>query len=125
VATITSCASSSQYSPRYGCENVFDGLASDWATYFQGVDSWIRLYFDELTVINTIEYVNRGAAVEANKDITLLFSDGSTQTVTDISITGSSIHTFTDVTTTSVEITVDKVWSTWNNGAREITFSYV
>merc|ERR1712238_422718 len=101
--------------------------ASDWATYGTTVGQWIRLYFDEPTVINTIEYVNRGA-VEANKEITLLFSDGSTQTVTGISITGSSIHTFTDVTTTSVKITVDKVdkvWSAYQNGAREISFTKV
>ena len=57
--------------------------------------------------------------------LTLRFSDGSTQSVSGISQDESSTHTFADVSTTSVMVTVTAVWGTANNGAEEITFSYV
>merc|ERR1712008_187397 len=136
IATSTSCTASSEYDARHGCENTYDGQMSGqgsrndagkaWATKGEGEGSWIKLNFDRLTTINTMEYYNRDAFRnnEANTDVSLLFSDGSTQIVNGISQNDSSTHMFSAVSTTSVKITVTGVHGTVNNGAEEIIFSY-
>ena len=80
--------------------------------------------FASQTTINTMKYTNRGTS-DANKKVQLEFSDGSTVVVDDITSSAVvSTHRFPSVSTSSVKITVIETYTTSNNGAREITFSF-
>ena len=74
--------------------------------------------------VTGFEYQNR-AAVEANKGVTLTFSQGSAQTFT-LSDTSLASYTLSPAqATTSVKIMVDSHYTKANNGAKIITFNGV
>ena len=95
-AKILNCTASSVYSSDFLCMNVANGkLAAraskadkqiSWASLHQGVGAFIRLNFAERTQINYMKYANRDSwgphGQEANKLVTLQFSDGSAQNIT-------------------------------------------
>ena len=136
---INACTASSIYSEQYHCENVFDGATSDlgsgademtaWATQGEGVGSWIELSFASPQNINAMKYANRDAFAasgqEANKQVRLDFSDGSSATVDLLPVENENFdhyYSFPSVVTSSVRITVLTVYGTVNNGAEEIAF---
>jgi hypothetical protein len=67
-------------------------------------------------------YSNRGAAVERNKNVLLAFSNGLTESVRLTNDDDLSTFDFDAHVTTFVRITVDTVYTTYNNGAGEIEF---
>ena len=77
-----------------------------------------------------MKYANRDAhgtqGEEANRQVTLSFSDGTSQSIELIDPSNADDwqeeYNFDSVTTTFVRITVDTVWTTFNNGAEEIAF---
>ena len=119
---VASCDASSEYSSSFACENVLDGMDNTaWATSQQGIGSWIEFTFETEFVITQMFYKNRANELEANKQIQLEFSDGTTQ----------NIHLNTDETTAdifntngvnSIRLTVLDVYNTINNGAKRIEF---
>ena len=76
--------------------------------------------FDGEHTIGKMVYLNRHES-EANKDLTLTFSDGSTQTVT-VAQDSTSEHDLTPVTTSFVKIDVTSHYTKVNNGAHRIDF---
>jgi phage baseplate assembly protein gpV len=121
---VKSCTSSSQFSADWSCENALDESTSTaWATSGEGVGSWIEFEFNKSEYLQRMIYDNRDSVKGANKKVLLEFSDGTTQEFdldedeTTVELAGKQ--------TTSVKITVQEVYSTHNNGAKEITFERV
>ena len=118
----TACSSSSEYDSRYTCSKAFDGsVVTAWATKGEGVGSWIWLQLDGAYTLATMDYANRGGN-ERNKVVRLEFSDGSTQQVTLQNSAATARLILTPVSTTFVKIVVISVYSTYHNGANEISF---
>ena len=118
------CSASSEYaSPQHICENAFDSdQDSDWATQGEGVGSWIQSNFGAEYSVTRFEYRHR-AHDEDNRQITLSFSDGSTQSfVLQDNIRSIQSFAVSPVQTSFVRLTVDSVYETVNNGARQIIF---
>jgi len=123
---VPSCSASSEYSDAnlpagtYACTKAFDGsLSTAWATQGQGSGSWIKAELGNMYTVTAFKYQNR-AANEANKAITVSFSLGAPQTFT-LAQTGLDSHTLNPpVATSSVTITVDSAYTTFNNGALKI-----
>ena len=74
-----------------------------------------------------MKYANRDAfGEEANRQVTLSFSDGTSQSIELIDPTNADDwqeeYNFDSVRTTFVRITVDTVWNTGNNCPEEIAF---
>ena len=112
---------SSEHPGNYKCKNAFDGsTSSEWATQGEGSGSWIMATFAGCTQITAFKYQNR-AAIEANKNVTLTFSQGAAQTFT-MSETGLNTYAVSPQATTFVKITIDSHYTKVNNGARMITF---
>ena len=124
-APIVGCSASSKYpvGDDYNCSKAFDGnVHSDWATHGQGVGSWIKLDFAEPATISAMAYTNRWSTGERNRAVRLEFSDGSAQNVVLDNTNTPGYFRFKEVTTTYVKITVETVYASSNNGAREIAF---
>ena len=122
-AQIASCSASSEYSDQYHCEFVYDGITSSrgghadagttWATRGEGVGSWIELVFAAPQNLNTMKYANRDAygdgGQEANHQVRLDFSDGTSATVDLLPVENEDFdhyYSFPPVATSSVRITV-------------------
>jgi len=118
-----SCTASSEYpGGGYACERAFDtNPDADWATHGEGVGSWIQSNFGTAYRINRFEYRHR-APDEDNKDITLSFSDGTSQTFTLENRDDIQSFDIVPVPSSFVKLTVVSVYSTVNNGARQIRF---
>ena len=124
IATIVSCSASSEFSSDWGCSYAHDGIferTSEWATSGEGVGSWIQLNFDSSYTVHMIRYCNREDYREANKNLRLEFSDGSTTDLT-VPQEGCGSTYFQATTTTFARIVVESVYTTVNNGAQEIEF---
>ena len=115
-----SCSASSEY---FLCENAFDSdPESDWATQGEGVGSWIQSNFGAKYSVTRFEYRHR-AQNSDNRQITLSFSDGSTQSfVLQDDIRSIQSFAVSPVQTLFVRLTVDSVYEHVNNGARQIIF---
>ena len=95
---------------------------SDWATYREGAGSWIQSEFGATYRVARFEYRHRRHD-EDNRQITLSFSDGSSQTfILQDDVNDTQSFAVTPVQSSFVRITVDSVYETVNNGARQITF---
>ena len=120
-----SCSASSEYDNRFLCENAFDSDPdSEWVTRGEPVGSWIQSNFAigaEYSVTR-FEYSQR-IYDRDNRKITLSFSDGSTQSFV-LQDDVRSIQSFavSPVQTSFVRLTVDSVYESANNGARQIIF---
>jgi len=119
----TSCSASSEFlGGGYACERAFDDNSdTDWATQGEGVGSWIQSNFGTAYRIIRFEYRHR-AADEDNRDITLSFSDGTSQTFTLENRNDIQSFDIVPVQSSFVKLTVVSVYSTLNNGARQIRF---
>ena len=108
-----SCTASSEYpGGGYACERAFDtNPDSDWATNAEGVGSWIQSNFGTAYRIIRFEYRHR-AADEDNRDITLSFSDGTSQTFTLEEGDGIQSFAIVPVQSSFVNLTVDSEWRT-------------
>ena len=107
LVDIVSCSASSRYNADFDCLKAFDGnFGTAWATSGEGSGSWIKAEFGKTVSVNGFEYQNR-AANEANKDVTLSFSQGSAQMFT---LTQSTLASYTlspAQKTTFVTITIN------------------
>ena len=125
VVPSASCSASSEFrSGGYPCENAFDADPnSDWATDGEGVGSWIQSNFGAEYSVNRFEYNHRNPYNEDNRQITLSFSDGSSQAFV-LQNNSRDIQSFavSPVQTSFVRLMVDSVYETVNNGARQIIF---
>jgi len=123
VVPSRSCSASSEYSDDWLCENAFDSdPESGCATQGEGVGSWIQSEFGATYRVARFEYRHRILDAD-NRQITLLFSDGSSQTFTlQDDVNDMQSFAVTPVQSSFVRITVDSVHETLNNGAMEITF---
>ena len=121
-----SCSASTEHNDNYRCENAFDSDPdSEWATQGKGVGSWIQSNFAigaEYYSVTRFEYQHR-AGPEDNQQITLSFSDGSSQSFT-LQDNTNAVQSFviSPVQTSFVRLSVDSVYETLNNGARQIIF---
>ena len=121
-----SCSASSEYAyvdDRFHCESAFDSdPESDWATQGEGVGSWIQSNFGAKYSVTRFEYRHRAHNTD-NGQITLSFSDGSTQSFV-LQDDVRSIQSFvvSPVQTSFVRLTVESVYETVHNGARQIIF---
>ena len=126
VLPSTSCVASSQYAGPgggYGCEKAFDDVTdSSWATWNEGVGSWIRSDFGATYTISRFEYRHRSTPIEYNRGITLSFSDGTSQTFTLENREDIQSFAIVPVQSSFVNLTVVSVYGTINNGARQIRF---
>ena len=120
-----SCTASSGHNYGHPCERAFDANPdSDWATQGEGVGSWIQSEFGATYRVARFEHRHRIHS-EDNRQITLSFSDGTSQTFTledDVHVHDIQSLAVTPVQTSFVRITVDTVYETYNNGARMIVF---
>ena len=74
------CSASSEHSGTFTCDRAFDAdSGTDWATQGEGVGSWIQSDFGATYRVTRFEYQQRNGN-EDNRQITLSFSDGSSQT---------------------------------------------
>ena len=121
--SVTSCTASSKH-PDCNCDcmKAFDGLSTTvWASLGEGSGSWIQADFGQMVQVTGFSYQNR-AAVEANKGVTLTFSQGSAQTFTLSEASLASYVLSPAQATTFVKIMVDSHYTIYNNGAKIITF---
>ena len=118
-----SCSASSDSGGAFTCESAFDSdPESDWATRRQGVGSWIQSNFGAEYLVTRFEYRHR-IFNEDNRQITLSFSDGSTQSfVLQDDIRSIQPFAVSPGRTSFVRLTVDSVYETVDNGARQIIF---
>jgi len=120
-----SCTASSEHPPgsQFACENAFDAnTGTEWATQGEGAGSWIQSEFGATYRLTRFEYRHRNSN-EDNRQITLSFSDGSSQTFTlQDNVRGNQAFAVTPVQTTFVRITLDTVYEVINNGG-QITFT--
>ena len=81
---ITSCTSSSQYNEQFSCEKAYDndGHANvgEFATASES-GGWIQLNFDGQVTVGSMAFQQRWAEIDWATEVTLQFSDGSTQVV--------------------------------------------
>ena len=97
-----SCSASSEHSANYLCENAFDSdPESGWATQGEGAGSWIQSEFGLTYRVTRFEYRHR-ISNEDNRQITLSFSDGTSQTFT----LEDDVHDIQSFAVTPVQTTV-------------------
>ena len=118
---IDSCSASSIFDDSHTCEKAFDGdVNTNWATQGEGVNSWIEIKFRKTYRVTTMVYINRKEEFGENKKITLLYSDGTTESVdllkerTELTVSSSPVS--------SVRLTVTDVYGKVHNGAKQIEF---
>ncbi len=124
---VTSATASTKLSSDYQAMNAFnriwsDGPGKSWATKGEGIGSWIKAEFSRLYRVQEFKYMQRNSLSQANRMITLEFSDGSTQSFELVQNNAVLEFSLSTVITTSVKVTVDSVYGTINNGANEIEF---
>ena len=78
------CTASSEYNRDHPCSKVYDSnTGSSWATKNEGVGAWIDIQLPKYAQLSKIETRNRYRGRRSGKnfkDITLSFSDGTSQT---------------------------------------------
>ena len=137
--TITSCTASTDFIGHYSCEKAYDndGHAdlgeSSTAPEYGG---WIQLNFDGQVTIGSMAFQQRWAEVDWATEITLQFSDGSTQpvqleqdpSIRTYPITPARSTSFVKITFTTMKYPVGSAPPagldalTGNSGAKEIQF---
>ncbi|XP_048576191.1 uncharacterized protein LOC5508455 [Nematostella vectensis] len=128
-----SCVEATTPSP--DCNLTIDGRAESgnnvyewWAT--GGLGHFIKIQFAREFTIDTLRIMQRASAVEQNQKLLLEFSDGSS---TKVSLSknngvdynaaaGWDVRHIPRVSASWVKITVTAVYSTFNNGFKEIEF---
>jgi hypothetical protein len=113
----------------YGCEKAYDNAGQrdvgEFATASE-CGGWIEFNFESPVEIGKMNFQQRWAEVDWALDITLSFSDGTTQPVQLQQTPELTAYTLQPVTTDSVRITFDTMGpnagETCNNGAKEIQF---
>ncbi|GAB1601953.1 hypothetical protein Ahia01_000473900 [Argonauta hians] len=125
---------SSIYSNTTNCVEAIDGKLdhnSMWMSKTEGVGSWIKLGFSTFYLIKRARIMQHSSIHEQTKDIMMTFSDGSNQTFTLSENNGTSwkdeVAIWDDfhlkpVLTNTVNISVLSVYSSYNNGFRELEF---
>ncbi|CAI9737174.1 Hypothetical predicted protein [Octopus vulgaris] len=125
---------SSSYSNTTTCGEAIDGKLdhnSMWMSRSEGVGSWIKIGFSSFYLLKRTRIMQHSSAHEQSKDIMMAFSDGSTQMFTLSQNNGTSwkddlaiwdTFDLKPVLTNSVNITVLSVYSSYNNGFREVEF---
>ena len=94
---------------------------TDWATRGQGQNSWINIKFAGNFKITKFVYTNR-APNEANKKVVLTFQPANVRETVELEI-GTTEKVFSnEIIASSVKVYVTSTYSTFNNGAEEITF---
>ena len=128
IATISSasCSASSLYSASFPCTHAFDtSTTTQWATKGEAAGSWIETKFPEMYVVTKFEFMQRPAAVDKTKGVTLSFSDGTSKAFT--LQNNNNLQSFAvvpPVYATSVRLTVTSIYTTQgHNGAKMIRFS--
>jgi len=124
-SAMVGCSASSEYSSGWACGLAFDGnTGTGWATWRQGVGSWIKANFDKPYIIKELKIMQRANYYENNKDIGVEFDFGQKRSFT-LPITGSGsfnkLVVNPPVLSRTLKITVNSVYATINNGFREIT----
>jgi len=132
----TSCvASSVEADSLHNCEKAIDGKWNagdwdDWASNGEGVGAWIKVTFEKATNIRLIKLLQRRKnpgdnKQEQNSEVRLDFDDGTSMT-RPVPIKGSqefnSIELPKTIQTRSVNITITKIYTKYNNGWKQIEF---
>lgn len=117
------------FAHRPGCEKAYDNAGQrdigEFATASE-CGGWIEFNFESSVEIGKMNFQQRWAEVDWSLDITLTFSDGTTQAVQLEQTPELTSYTLQPVMTDSVRITFETMGpnagETCNNGAKEIQF---
>lgn len=118
------CSASSEFKKKYNCQKAIDGNAgTDWATNGQGAGAWIKLDFDGMSTVTSLEFTHRAGVGEMFADLSIEFSNGETagRFALDNNRGGSKALTLQNsILSSYVKITATSHYSEKNNGFSEI-----
>eukprot|EP00656_Telonema_subtile_P045905 TRINITY_DN5217_c0_g2_i1.p1 TRINITY_DN5217_c0_g2~~TRINITY_DN5217_c0_g2_i1.p1 ORF type:complete len:1044 (+),score=172.22 TRINITY_DN5217_c0_g2_i1:140-3271(+) len=128
---IAGCESSATATTAHTCDMAFDGDdTTDWASAqlalgtneWYGAEAWMKVNFSQRVAVSGIKYQQR-SQYGHNRDIDLVFQDGSVQHVELRSSPRLETYYFRTRETDHVELRVKKTYEEFNqNGASQIEF---